>query len=291
MAHGLLYMGGVALEDTMKRILLLAVTALASGCNIGSSEPPSGDLTVYWDFQRAKLDGTTVRYDTNPSPGGGSRACPQSGVDTISIAYSDGTLVDPTAGDIPCIFGDAYNPGVQGATVPALPSGVHDIVLTGYHGSVATFEAALQVTVVEGREVQYAVTLPGIPDDLDVYARFMNRLGTAELAGCGAAGVDSLSFNLVDGAGTSVASGSTGCVDPARVSFRVAQGQGIDRDTYTIRMTGHQTGVTDPVFDSATTALVPTCSAQTFDHYGSDVGTAAWDVLLYDVSANPTLCQ
>jgi len=280
------------MEDIMKRILLLAVTALGSSCTIGPSGPPTGELTLYWDFQRAKLDGTTVGYDTNPSPGGASRACPESGVDTIAVAYSDGTLVDPSAGAIPCIFGDAYNPGVQGATIPGLPSGVHDLVVTGYHGSAATFEGAFQVTVVEGRQVEYAVTLPGIPDDLDVYARFMNQYGTAEpWTTCATAVVDTLTFHLVDGAGTSVASGQVSCVDPAGVSFRVAQSRGIDRDSYTIRMVGYQNGVTPPVFDSATTALVPTCSAQTFAHYGSDIGTAAWDVELYDVTGNPTLCQ
>jgi hypothetical protein len=280
----------------MKRILLFAVTALASGCTIGPSGPPIGDLTLYWDFQRAKLDGTTVGYDTNPGPGGASRACPQSGVDTIAIAYSDGTLIDPATGAIPCIFGDAYTPGVQGATIPGLPSGVHDLILTGYHGSVATFEAAFQVTVVEGREVQYSVTLPGIPDDLDVYAHFWDRYGATEAwtscgTGTGGADVQTLTYNLIDGAGTSVASGSTGCVDPAGLSFRVASGQGVDRDTYTIRLQAYRTGTVTPIFDSATTALSPQCTAQSFGHYGSDVGAAAWDEKLYDVTANPTRCQ
>lgn len=279
-------------EDTMKRTLLLAVAALASSCTIGPSGPPTGDLTLFWDFQRAKLDGTTVGYDTNPYPGGASRACPQSGVDTISLTYSDGTLVDPSAGAIPCIYGDATTPGAQGAIFGPMSSGVHDLVLTGYAGQVATYQARFQVTVVEGRTVEYAVTLPGIPDDLDVYARFMDRFGTTEpWTTCAAAKVNTLTYNLVDGAGTSVASGSVTCTDPAGLSFRVAQGTGIDRDTYTIRLVGYRTGVAAPIFDSATTALSPSCSAQSFAHHGSDVGAAAWDVKLYDVTSNPTLCQ
>lgn len=279
----------------MKRKLFLALL-LGTGCTYGSYGPPAGDVTFYWSFDRNKLDGTIVAYDTNPNPGGtGSGPCAQSGVTTISIAYPDGTLVDPTSGNIPCVY---YDPGypqyppVQGATIPALPVGSYTFVLTGYQGNVPVFQGQVAATVVEGTEVRYSVALAGIQDDLDVYALFFNRDGTSQAwTTCAAAGVDSLSFNLVDGANTSVGSGSVSCMDPAGVSFRVAQGKGVDRDTYSIRLQGLRTGVTAPVFDSATTALVPTCSAQTFNHFGSDTGNAAWDVKLYDVTANGTLCQ
>ncbi len=279
----------------MKRMLLFAVAALASSCTIGPSGPPAGDLNLYWDFQRAKLDGTTVGYDTNPTPGGSSRACAQSGVDTISIAYSDGTLVDPSTASIPCIFADAVTPGVQGATIPAMAAGVHDLVLTGYQGSVPTYQASVTVTVVEGRQVDYSVTLPGIQDDLDVYARFWDRYGTTEAwtscgTGTGGADVQTLTYNLIDGAGTSVASGNVACVDPAGLSFRVANGKGVDRDVYTIRLQAFRTGTPTPILDTATTALSPQCSAPSFGHWGSDVAAAAWDVKLYDVTVNGTLC-
>ncbi len=276
----------------MKRILLLAVTALASGCTIGTSGPPLGDLTLYWDFQRGKLDGTTVAYDVNPTPGGTSRQCPDSGVDTISIAYSNGTLVDPSAGAIPCIFADPTTSGTQGVYIQGMDAGVHDLVLTGYHGSVATFQATVQVTVVEGRIAEYSVTLPGIPDDLDVYATFWDQFGnTGAGSTCAQAGVDGLTYDLVDGHGTSVTSGSMSCLDPAGVSFRVAQGKGIERDAYTMRFRGYRTGLPAQIFDSATSALLPACSLLPFGHYGSDVGANAWDVKLYDVTKNATLCQ
>ncbi len=281
----------------MKRMLLVAVGALASSCTIGPSGPPAGDLNLYWDFQRATLNPSTpsVGYDTNPTPGGASRACPQSGVDTISIAYSDGTLVDPSTASIPCIFADAQTPGVQGATIPAMAAGVHDLVLTGYQGSVPTYQASITVTVVEGRQVDYSVTLPGIQDDLDVYARFWDRYGTTEAwtscgTGTGGADVQTLTYDLIDGAGTSVGSGSVSCVDPAGLSFRVANGKGVDRDVYTIRLQAFRTGTATPIFDSATTALSPQCTAPSFGHWGSDVAAAAWDVKIYDVTLNPTLC-
>jgi hypothetical protein len=96
--------------------------------------------------------------------------------------------------------------------------------------------------------------------------------------------VEEFTYALVDWAGTVVASGTVSCTDPAGVSFRA--GQALDRDLYAVRMQGFVSPTaTEADFDSASTVFA--CAAQEFAHYGVD---DSWDVWLYDVTANPTLC-
>jgi hypothetical protein len=140
----------------------------------------------------------------------------------------------------------------------------------------------------------------GVPDDFDIFANFVNAAGTATIGTyCNAPSVaiDSLTYNLVDHFGTSVASGSMDCgtaLQQAGVSFRVANLTGVDLDDYAIRVQGFVTGTATPIFDTATRASVPffpNCTAQTFRHFGNDaVGFNPWDTSVFDVSANATLC-
>ena len=101
----------------MKRIALLAA-ALAAGCYTAAPPPPPvyayGDVIVYWDFSRNTLIAPySVPYDTNLSPGGGTRACTDSGVEYVTVTDLAGVLVDPYTPTIPCVY-----LGVQGRKRP-----------------------------------------------------------------------------------------------------------------------------------------------------------------------------
>ncbi|HEU4385838.1 MAG TPA: hypothetical protein VFR85_20305, partial [Anaeromyxobacteraceae bacterium] len=85
----------------MKRIALLAAAAFGAGCVSSAPPPPPpiyyGDVVVYWDFSRNTLIAPfSVPYDTNLNPGGGNRACTQSGVEYVRVTDEFGNLIDPT---------------------------------------------------------------------------------------------------------------------------------------------------------------------------------------------------
>ncbi len=284
----------------MKRIALLAA-ALTSGCVV-STEPPL--------------------------PPSGS--CAESGVDYVVVTFPGGGLVDPAMPTIPCVYR-----GVQGATFLSFTAATWNFVVTAYQnvqgfGPVDVYSRQVSVSVPPpGGDVilywdfvRYAfdgtplvtydamsecgysncrtVHADGIPDDLDIYANFVNANGSATIGTYCAdpdVFVDTITYNLVDHAGTSVASGQMDCgtaIAQAGIAFRVALNQGIDRDVYLLRAQGRVGGPTGTVdFDSATRAAVPNfpnCAVQSIAHYASDTGIYAWDARLYDVSLNLTFC-
>ena len=249
------------------------------GCSAGSCVALD-PLTTYWTFERHRIGALNLGYDTNVSPGGAG-ACPQSGVDTVVVTDLSGTPV-LTA---PCVY-----LGVQGATAYLVP-GTYDLLVTGYQGSVQAYQQQIQVNV-PGSSVQ--VSVPGIEDDLDLLAHFWNRLGTSQdWATCSQAGVQSLTYNLFDGARNPVASGSVSCGVPAGASFRVALGTGLDRDSYTLRMQGFPTVtpvLNGETFDSAS-SVANSCGAASFVHHGTNIGAAAWNVELFDTTTNGTVCN
>lgn len=285
----------------MKRFALLAAAVLGTGCVVEEVPPPA-------------------------IPGW---ACPESGVDYVVVTYPGGALVDPGMPTIPCVYN--Y---VQGATFQGFGPGTWNFVVTGYQnvqGGVAVYSSPVSVTVPApgGDVILYwdfvrydylgnpitpyydaiadcpyvacrTAHVAGIPDDLDIYANFVNANGSATIGTyCAdpAVLVDTITYTLVDHAGTSVASGQMDCgtaLAQAGIAFRVALNQGIDRDVYFLRAQGLVGGPTGTVeFDSATRAAVPNfpnCAVQSIAHYASDTGIYAWDAWLYDVSANLTFC-
>jgi hypothetical protein len=178
---------------------------------------------------------------------------------------------------------------VQGATFENLLPGTYDLLFTGYQGAVPAYQQQVQVTVVaSSANTQPPLALPGIEDDLDILATFWDETGTVQFTTCGSAVIDTLTYNLLDGAGTHMATVSMLCTDdPASgVAFHVADGQGLDRDVYSIRAQGFLDGVL--ALDSATPVFG--CAATTFTHTGSDIGAAAWRLPLYDVERLDERC-
>jgi len=247
------------------------------------------DLTLFWSFERHVRGQQPVLYDGNPLPGGtDSGPCSQSGVDTVAVYNADGTPLYPSGSDVDCVYG-----GIQGATYPGFSPGTYDLIVTGYRNGVALYENAIRVDVTTSGADAYDVSVPGIPDDLDIYAAFVDSTGAVYWTTCRAAGVSTLEFNLIDGAKTTVDAGSIACEDPPptdqsrppRLSYRSAVGDGLDRDDYTIWMRG-----LDPsgavLFDSTP----PNCADPGFQHLGSDTSPAeGWLVGLYVLPE--TVCQ
>jgi hypothetical protein len=163
------------------------------------------------------------------------------------------------------------------------------VTLTGYRGPAALYQTSFDVTIPQGAVVPLPADVFGIPDELDIYAWFLDPDGfDVGWSTCAVADVSTLSWALVDWAGTVVDSAEFPCTDPAGVSYRGAAA--LDRDQYAIRMQAF--GPADTLeFDSATTRVSPACSGQLFDHYGPSIGTTAWDVLLFDVAGNTTFCE
>jgi hypothetical protein len=254
----------------MRRIALaLASAALfGSGCVVSSSSNPQGETVDFsWRFIRTLATGATAT----------PYSCALAGIDTVQVDFPSGSV------SLPC-----HDPAGDGGAVTGLPAGTQTVTVTAFRSGHAIYQAQKNVNVVAGQVTSAQVDLYGIPDDLDIYAIFRNRFDTGGYSTCANALVASLTYSLVDFAGTVVASGSVSCTDPAGVSFRNASA--LDRDNYAIRMLGYESGATVEAFDSATTAVTPTCSGQPFNHYGANVGLNAIDVLLYDVSLNTTLC-
>jgi hypothetical protein len=253
----------------MTRLVLALVTVglVGTGCD-GSSDAPRGSLDVTWSFIRTTFDTSTFRY-----------GCDAAGVDSVVVTFGRGGSVT-----LPCWSG-----AVEGGLVQRAPAGAQVVTLTGYRGSAALYETSFDVAIPERGTVSLPADVFGIPDDLDIYATFLDFDGSLETwsASCALAQVSTLSWSLVDWAGTVVDSAEFPCTEPPGVSYRGASA--LDRDQYAIRMQGlGPTGTVE--FDSATTQVAPTCSGQPFDHLGPSVGNFAWDVLLFDVVGNPTFC-
>ena len=108
----------------------LAVLALGA-CGPGPAPAPFVDVTIYWEFDRNTfIDGVIgiVPYDTivNWPPNTGSRACPESGVDFVTVADAFG---NPLTSFVPCI-----NQSVQGVVVPGF-AGNNTYVVTGWNNA------------------------------------------------------------------------------------------------------------------------------------------------------------
>ncbi len=253
-----------------------AARAPAPAASTPPSPTPAADgtfaLTLYWSFAR-HVHGQTqlVGYDPSPGPGGiTSSACVQSGVDTVVVYDAAGAPLDGTGHGVPCVY-----EGVQGATFFGFAPGTYDLTVTGYRNGVALYETPVRADVTASGQDAYDVSVPGIPDDLDVYALFLDSTGVEAWTTCATAVVDTLQYQLIDSAGTVVETGAIACLDPAGISFRNASGAGVDRGSYTISMQALDRGV--QAFD----ATPPGCAAQAFEHLGADTLAQAWQVKLY----------
>jgi hypothetical protein len=258
-------------EIPMKRLaLVLAAAVLGTGCHSSSpayTPPPTG-VDFAWSFVRVKADGSTA------SPYG----CTTAGVDNVIVSFPGADV------QVPC----ADSAG-DGALIVDVSTGTYAVTITGRRGSAALYSGQTTVTVVAGQVTSTSPQVYGIPDDLDIYAHFLNQTGTGGWATCALANVATLGYAIVDWAGTVVASGTTPCTDPAGLSFTGASA--LDRDNYVIRLQGFEPSATTEAFDSATTAVSPTCSGQAFNHFSADTGAYGWDVDLFDVTANGTICN
>lgn len=251
-------------------VLALVVVGLGTGCG-GSSDASRGSLDVSWSFVRTKFDGTV------------SYGCEAAGVDSVVVTFGRGGSVT-----LPCFSGT-----VEGGLVQRAPAGAQVVTLTGYRGSAALYQSSFDVTIPQTGVAALPAAVFGIPDDLDIYAWFLDQagfdVGYNDVANpCTQVGVTTLSWSLVDWAGTVVDTvADFDCSVPPGVSYRGAAA--LDRDQYAIRMQAFgPTGTLE--FDSATTQVSPVCSGQLFDHYGPSIDATAWDVLLFDVVGNPTFC-
>lgn len=255
----------------MKRLaLVLAAAVLGTGCHSSSvytpPPPPPTGVDLAWSFVRTLANGSTV------SPYG----CTQAGIDNVIVSFPGANV------QVPC----ADSAG-DGALIVDVSPGTQTITITARRGSAALYSGQTTVAVVSGQVTTGSVQALGIPDDLDIYAHFLNQNGTSGWATCALAAVNSLGYSIVDWAGTVVASGTTPCSDPAGLSFTGSNA--LDRDNYVIRLQGFTGASAD--FDSATTAVAPHCSGQAFNHFSNDTAAFGWDVNLYDVTANATLCN
>ncbi len=252
----------------MKRALLSAwilAGGLLGGCTTYSQPPPLGNLTIYWSFLRHTSTGN-VAYDTTPSPGGTS-ACAQSGVENVVVTYPDGTLIDPNMPSIPCVWS-----GSQGATFPAFEPGSYTIVVTGYQTDssvtpaqqVATYTTTVTLDVHGGVDNQYDVQVEAVQQPIDVAAYLFDPVSQGDYASCAAAGVDTVTYTLVDFNGTAIAqSPSSGftCGQPTVVFTGP-----LDLDAgYTIRVQGFDTTAVPAVL------VADSCSVA-FDHFGAQIG-------------------
>ena len=249
----------------MKRIASLAA-ALAAGCYTAPAPPPPvysyGDVIVYWNFSRNTLVAPfSVLYDGNLSPGGGSRACTESGVEYVRVTDLAGALIDPSTPSIPCVY-----LGVQGATFLTFPQGSYTFVVHGYR-TIGGFPVEVhrgQGTVYVNPNMQNPVTITaaGLQGNLDVYL----YEGTP-LFSCVAG--DTLGYTLVDIVGTTIDQISNiACGNP--ISFRVPT-TGVDLDNLDIRV---------QVTDVGGTVVLDSCVSQPFDHFGNDTGSFGWPVNL-----------
>lgn len=248
----------------MKRLaLVLAASVLGTGCYVSSdytAPGPSGTLDISWSFVRTLNDATSSQV---------TYGCSQAGIDTV--------VVDTAAGGLALSCADAAGDG--GAVM--LPPGTYDVTLTAYRGGsggVALYSGTIPgVTVFLNQVTSRTASLNAYFDQFQINANFQDLAGTISYPTCASAGVDTISFHLVDYAGTSVyASGPVPCTDPPGITFDSTNP--VDLDAYTIRVVAY--GATYS-FDSA---VSPSCTSPVFLHYGLDVGAYAWDLPVYDVT-------
>jgi hypothetical protein len=223
----------------MKRtIALVAATLVVAAC--GPAPAPFTSVTVYWEFDRNTfIDGVDgfVTYDANVNwpPGTGNRACPQAGVDFVTVTDLNGNPLTPS---VPCI-----NQSVQGVVLSGFP-GNNTYVVTGWRTGRALPLYQGQVTVTVGNGVLSCGTFEcgtayaaGIPDVLTVDAILADRLAPQGYTSCLLAGIQRFDAWLVDGFGTVVwrAAGASGVpcgpTDVPGVSFG-----SVDRDQLTLWM-------------------------------------------------------
>ncbi len=255
----------------MKRIAI-ALGAALLGTACGSSHPPpTGAVDMAWAF---------IRYDATGAPIA-TYTCAQAGIDNVIVSFQfDGDV------QVPC--SDAAG---DGALIGGIGTGTQNVYVTGRRGGHALYQSqTFTITVAQNQNTSGSVIqVLGIPDNLYVYANFLDQFGanagwTTCTAAFGPAG-GTLDYVIADWANTTVASGTVTCTDPAGVSF--VGSDALDRDQYVIRMRGFPSGSSVETFDSATTAVTPHCDGQAFNHYGPNDN---WDVALFDVSHNALLC-
>ena len=247
----------------MKRIAAFAAAALvAAGC--GPAPAPLTSVTVYWEFDRNTfIDGVEsfIVYDSfvNWPPGTGNRACPQSGVDFVTVSDLNGNLL---TGNVPCI-----NQSVQGAVLTGFP-GNNTYVVTGWRNGRTLPLYQGQVTVTVGNGVLNCGTFDcgtafaaGIPDLLTVDAILADAIAPLGYATCGQAGIQRFDAWIEDGFRSVVwrAAGASGVfcglADVPGVSFGA-----VDRDQLTLWM--------DAIDERGTTpAIIWSRCGFAFPHY------------------------
>lgn len=260
----------------MKRFAFLAAAAALLGTGCGTSTPtplpPNTAIDFSWRFDR-------YVYDTNSSI---SYGCAQAQVDNVVVSFDVG-------GDVvvPC----ADNAG-DGARITGVEPGSRSVVVTGRRGSAELFQTQpFTVDVVLDQvETTPVIGVAGIPDNLAVYANFVGRLGQdVGWRYCADPDVQTITYKIVDVADTVIAHGSVDCIDPTPPGVSFTGQYALDRDNYAIRMRAWRTGTATAILDSASTVAPAnyTCNGQAFNHFGPN---DAWDVLLYDVTQNSTVC-
>jgi hypothetical protein len=223
--------------NSMTRIaafaIAIAAAAVAAGC--GPSSAPLTSVVVYWEFDRNTfIDGVDsfIVYDAfvNWPPGTGSRACPQSGVDFVTISDLNGSLL---TGNVPCI-----NQSVQGAVLTGFP-GNNTYVVTGWRvgRTLPLYQGQVTIPVVSGVPTFGTAFAAGIPDVLTIDAILADANAPLGYATCGAAGIQRFDAWIKDGFGSVVwrAAGASGVpcglADVPGVSFGA-----VDRDQLTLWM-------------------------------------------------------
>ncbi|HEU4385311.1 MAG TPA: hypothetical protein VFR85_17635, partial [Anaeromyxobacteraceae bacterium] len=196
----------------------------------------------------------SVPYDTNLNPGGGNRACTQSGVEYVRVTDEFGNLIDPTTPTIPCVY-----QGVQGAQFLTFPQGTYTFVVHGYRGSVEVHRGQGSLYVNPNFLNPITITADGLQNNLDVFL-----YQGVDLFQCFAG--DTLGYTLVDFIGTTIDQLSgLACGNP--IAFRLPS-TGVDLDNLDIRVQVSDAG--GVIFDS--------CTSQPFDHFGNDTGNFGWAV-------------
>jgi hypothetical protein len=267
----------------MKRIALFAaaVSMLGTGCTVttdNGTNPGVGTVNFYWQFERTKLDRTTVVYDPSTGVFTGSGTCPKSDIDTVKVQLPDGSIQT-----FSCI-----TQGVQGIQINGLPAGSQTFQLSGYRGGVELYWAQQTVNVPDGASVSQDVSLFGLTGALDVFPIFSDAVGQPLPQYSGTCNdVSTLNYVLEDSARTTIASGSVPCTGAGTIRF--SGPTVLDLDTYTIRLQGFIGASTVETFDSETP---PACAAQSFNHFGAnDTGGSGWAVTMYDTSGLSAVCQ
>ncbi|MEI6224213.1 MAG: hypothetical protein WCS72_05640 [Deltaproteobacteria bacterium] len=149
-------------------LLASLLTVAIAACGPTTNQGPLTEVSVYWEFERYTfIDGVEgfLAYDANVNwpPGTGSRACPQSGVDFVTITDGFG---NPLTGSIRCV-----NQSVQGALLAGF-EGPNTYVVTGWRNGVAAplYQGQVTIQVVNGVPTFGTAIAAGIPDLLTVDA-------------------------------------------------------------------------------------------------------------------------